>query len=105
MGRFIVQFVELGFELFLQYKPFVCFAVRAEEFFLRLVFNEDQLDIVGIEYVEDNKVRVALIGCDQEASCLVTGDDPTDGVNLAEDEVGTGIVGFLGGVFHVSVVM
>ena len=36
---------------------------------------------------------------------MVTGDDPTDGVNLAEDEVGTGIVGFLGGVFHVSVMM
>ena len=105
MGRFIVQFVELGFELFLQYKPFVCFAVRAEEFFLRLVFNEDQLDIVGIEYVEDNKVRVALIGCDQEASCLVAGDDAADGVDLKEDKVDACVVEFLGGILHVAVVM
>ncbi len=105
MGRFIVQFVELGFELFLQYKPFVCFAVRAEEFFLRLVFNGDQSDIVGIEYVEDNKVRVALIGWDREASCLVAEDDAADGVDLEEDEMGTCIVGFLGDILHVAVVM
>ena len=60
MGRFIVQFVELGFEPSL-YKPFECFAVRAEEFFLRPVFDRDQSDIVGVEYVEDYNILVAPI--------------------------------------------
>jgi hypothetical protein len=60
VGRFIVQFVELGREPS-QYKPVVYFAVRSEEFFLRPVFDGDQLDIVGIEYVEDDHLRVALI--------------------------------------------
>jgi hypothetical protein len=36
---------------------------------------------------------------------LVAGDDAADDVDLEEDKVGTGIVGFLGGVFHVSVMM
>ena len=36
---------------------------------------------------------------------MVAGNDSADGVDLAEDEVGTGIVGFLGGVFRVSVMM
>ena len=36
---------------------------------------------------------------------MVTGDDSADGVDVAEDKVGTGVVGFLGDVFHVSVVM
>ena len=48
---------------------------------------------------------MALIGCDQEASCLVAGDDAADGVDLEEDEVGACVVEFLGGILHVAVVM
>ena len=40
----------------------------------------------------------------KKASCLVTGDGAPDGVDVAEDKMGTSVVGFLGGVFHVSVV-
>ena len=36
---------------------------------------------------------------------MVAGDDSADGVDLAEDEVSMGVVGFLGGVFHVSIMM
>ena len=36
---------------------------------------------------------------------MVARDDSADGVDLAKDKVGTGVVGFLGGVFHVSIVM
>ena len=36
---------------------------------------------------------------------MVAGDDAADGVDLEEDKVGTGVVGFLGGVLHVAVVM
>jgi hypothetical protein len=58
--RFIVQFVEFGFDPS-QYKPFICFTARTEEFFLRGVFDWDRLDIVGVEYVEDNNICVAPI--------------------------------------------
>ena len=48
---------------------------------------------------------MAPIGCNQEASCLVTGDDASDDVDLEEDKVGMSIVEFLGGILHVAIVM
>ena len=104
VGSFIVQFVKLRFEPSL-YKPVVRFAVCSEEFFLGPVLDGDRSNVVGIVYVEDDYVYVAPIRCFRESSCLVAGDGAADGVDVAEDEVGTGVVGFLGGVFHVFVVM
>ena len=56
--------------------------VGVQEFFLRPAFDGDRANVVGVIDVEDNNVRVAPVGDDGEAACLVAGDDAIDGMDL-----------------------
>ncbi len=85
-GGFIVHFVELRFES-LTRQILVHDLVGLKEFFFGAVFDGNGRNKVGIINVEDDKVCVAVVGCDWEAARLIGEYLPCDLMDDYEDKV------------------
>ncbi len=55
---------------------------------------------IGIEYVEDNYICVAMVGHDGEAACRISDKIVIDFIDGHENKMCASIVGFLRDILH-----
>jgi hypothetical protein len=71
-----------------------------QKLFFGAILDGNRANQIGIKYVEDNNICMAVVGRDGEEACLIGAEVANDFIDGHKNKMCAGVVGFLRDVLH-----
>ncbi len=81
-------------------EPGVDLTMCTKMIFFRAILDGNRSNRIGVEYVEDNNICVATVGCDGEVASMISEEVSIDFIDGHENKMCVCDVGFLRDILH-----